>query len=139
MLTSNLGASLRAPATRYLFPRPLRVDPRVLGSELLETTTCHARPSRSSPVRTAFRTVTITRGDRTRLLDEMRRIDSLALVVREFENAGATRPVRIPQGLKPGVAGVLDEWAEDALAELRSLPGGIFDLWSDLADDLAGT
>jgi hypothetical protein len=83
--------------------------------------------------------VTITWDDRTSLLAEMKDLDALAPVIREFENAGATRPVKIPQELKPALVRVIEMWGQNTPGGLAALPEGIFELRNDLADELAGT
>jgi hypothetical protein len=88
-------------------------------------------------VLTAFGPVTLTWEDRTRLLDEMKHLDPLEPVRREFENAGATRPVRIPQELKPALVRVIEMWGQNTRGGLRALPEGVFELRNHLADEFA--
>jgi hypothetical protein len=86
---------------------------------------------------TAFRDgVTLTWNERDRLLDELRPLDSLADVSREFENAGASRPIVIPQELKLMVAFVIETIGNDTPSGIVSL-GGLFELRNHLRDEFA--
>jgi hypothetical protein len=88
-------------------------------------------------VATAYGVLTITWDARDQLLREMRHLDSLADVRREFENAGASRPVQIPQELKGAVVAVINMWGQNTPGGLPALPDGIFELRNNLADELA--
>jgi len=89
-------------------------------------------------VATAFGTVALSWDARGQLLAEMRHLDSLEPVRRDFENAGASRPVRIPQKLKGAVVQVIEMWGRNTPGGLPALPEGIFKLRNNLADELAG-
>jgi hypothetical protein len=84
---------------------------------------------------TAFGVVMLTWDERTQLLVEMRHLDSLEPVRREFEGAGTSRPVKIPQALKPAVAQVIEMWGKNTHGGLRALPDGIFELPAALTDE----
>jgi hypothetical protein len=85
----------------------------------------------------AERTVTLTRAAREQLLAEIAHLPSLEPVRRDFENAGASRPVRIEQELRGDVVQVIEAWARKTPGGLHALPYGIFDLRNALADEPA--
>jgi hypothetical protein len=88
-------------------------------------------------VELAERTVTLTWDVREQLVAEMRHLPSLEPVRRDFENAGASRPVRIERELRGDVCQVIEAWARQTPGGLRALPDGLFDLRNALADELA--
>ena len=88
-------------------------------------------------VATAFGQVRLTWEVRELFLAEMRHLDSLEPVRRDFENAGASRPVRIPQELKGAVVQVIEMWGRSTPGGLPALPQGILELRNQLADELA--
>jgi len=88
-------------------------------------------------VELADRTVTLTWDARDQLLAEMRHLPSLDPVRRDFENAGASRPVRIEHDLRGDVFQAIEAWARKTPGGLRALPAGIFDLRNALADEPA--
>jgi len=70
---------------------------------------------------------------RDQLIAKLQDHPPLEAIVRDFENAGATRPVEIPENLRSRVVFVIDNWAA-ALPEGRAgLPPGIPDLRKALA------
>ena len=70
---------------------------------------------------------------RDQLIAKLQDHPPLEPVVRDFENAGATRPVEIPENLRSRVVFVIDTW-EATLPEGRAgLPPGISDLRKALA------
>ena len=83
--------------------------------------------------------VTITWDARGVLLHEMRHLDSLRPVKNEFENAGCSRPVVIPQDLKLGVVQVIETMGANAVGGLVNLEGGLFELRNALVDEFAAT
>jgi hypothetical protein len=86
---------------------------------------------------TAFGTVTLSWDAREQLLSEIGHPDSLEPVRRDFENAGASRPVLVPQELKSEVVQVIEQWGRNTAGGLPALPEGIFELRNQLADELA--
>ena len=88
-------------------------------------------------VELAERTVTLTWDVRGQLLAEMRHLPSLEPVRRDFENAGASRPVRIERDLRGDVFQVIEAWARQTPGGLRALPDGILDLRNALVDEPA--
>jgi len=89
-------------------------------------------------VLTAFGPVTLTWEARDRLLDELRHLDSLADVVADFVNAGASRPVRIPEGERLAVASVIEMMGQQSRGGLVGLQGGLFELRNALVDQPGG-
>ena len=85
---------------------------------------------------TAFGGVTLSWDEREQLLEEMRHLDSLEPVRREFENAGATRPVRIPEDMRAAVVQVIEMWGRNTPGGLPALPEGIFELRNHFADEV---
>jgi hypothetical protein len=88
-------------------------------------------------VELAERTVTLTWDARGQLLAEMRHLPSLEPVRREFENAGASRPVRIEREFRGDVFQVIEAWARNTPGGLFALPDGILDLRNALAAEPA--
>jgi len=86
---------------------------------------------------TAFGGVTLSWDARNQLLYEMRHLGSLDPVTREFKNAGATRPVRIPQEMKGDVVQVINMWGQNTEGGLPALPEGVFELRNHFADEFA--
>ena len=86
-------------------------------------------------VELAERTVTLTWDARAQLLGEVAHLPSLEPIRRDFENAGASRPVRIDRELRGDVFQVIEAWARKTPGGLRALPDGIFDLRNALADE----
>ncbi len=86
---------------------------------------------------TAFGNVTLSWEARDLLLEEMRHLDSLEPVRRDFENAGASRPVRISEDMRAAVVQVIEMWGRTTAGGLRGLPEGIFELRNQFADEIA--
>jgi hypothetical protein len=57
---------------------------------------------------------------------------------RDFENAGTSRPVKIPQELKPALVQVLEMWGQNMPGGLRALPAGPLELRDKVAEEIFG-
>jgi hypothetical protein len=87
-------------------------------------------------VETSLGMVTLSWDTRDRLLAELRHLDSLEPVTDDFENACASRPVVIPQELKPAVVQVIEMIGKDSTEGLAGLEGGLVELRDALVDEM---
>jgi hypothetical protein len=71
---------------------------------------------------------------RDKLLDEIRHFDSARPIVADFENAGASRPVKLTLEQKAELIELIEAWADRV--SITELPAVVWDLRCALADDL---
>lgn len=71
---------------------------------------------------------------REKLLREIRFVGSRRPVVADFENAGASRPVRLTRGQKADLIDLIEAWADRVT--IAHLPACVWDLRCALVDDL---
>jgi len=71
---------------------------------------------------------------RDQLIRKLQDHPPLEPVVRDFVNAGATRPVEIPEGLTSRVVVVIDDWMAGLPEGRQGLPPGVWKLRNALVD-----
>jgi hypothetical protein len=84
-------------------------------------------------------TISIPWESRQALLERLRRVDSMADLVREFEAVGTSRAVELTSEQKDDLVGVIAAWADEVEGGYSGLPDGVAELWHALVDDLAVT
>jgi hypothetical protein len=72
---------------------------------------------------------------RDKLLFEIREVDAMRPIVAEFENAGASRPLKFRVEQEEQLREAIEAWANRVT--LSELPAVVWDLRCALADDLS--
>jgi hypothetical protein len=72
---------------------------------------------------------------RDKLLDEIRPLDAMHPIVTEFENAGASRPIKFTIEQKAQLRKAIEAWAEEVT--ISGLPAVVWDIRCALLDDLS--
>jgi len=81
-------------------------------------------------------TVALPWSSRQALLERLRRVESMADVVHEFEAVGTSRAVELMSEQKDELVGVIAVWADEVEGDYSGLPAGVAELWHALHDDL---
>jgi hypothetical protein len=82
-------------------------------------------------------TVALPWESREALLERLRRVESMADLVREFEAVGTSRAVELTSEQKDELVGAIAAWADEVEGGYSGLPDGVAELWHALVDDLA--
>ena len=82
-------------------------------------------------------TIELPWASRNALLDEFRHLDSMQPIIKEFEDAGTSRAIRLTRVQKADLIQVIEHWGSQSPGGLTDgLPEGIFRLRNALHDDL---